>query len=148
MATTTTPKITTPTTPTSSSKPRLITTPPLSAAPPLALPAALHPRHSSGSPPRVSRLHRQRPLQQHAACQGDWFADRMDDWSATLATGRAHVHVFRKTSLQYVRSGEDVNRQVANDARVSESVLMTSYVSVKDRKGLFLVKSCELSEGW
>jgi integrase len=61
-------------------------------------------------------------------CLGDWFADRIDDWSANLPKGHAHTHVFRKTSLQYVRSGEDLNRQVAKDARVSESVLMTSYV--------------------
>jgi hypothetical protein len=58
----------------------------------------------------------------------------MDNWSATLANGPAHVHVFRKTSLQYVRCGEDINRQVANDARVSESLLMTSYVKETDEE--------------
>jgi hypothetical protein len=67
-----------------------------------------------------------------AKCLGDWFADRIDAWSATLPNGPAHTHVFRKTSLQYVRSGEDLNRQVAMDARVNESVLMTSYVKETD----------------
>jgi hypothetical protein len=36
--------------------------------------------------------------------------------------------------LQYVRSGEDINRQLANDARVSESVMMTSYVKETDEQ--------------
>lgn len=67
-------------------------------------------------------------------CLGDWFADRMDDWSATLEKGHAHTHVFRKTGLQYVRSGEDINRQVANDAKLSESVLMTNYVKETDEQ--------------
>jgi hypothetical protein len=67
-------------------------------------------------------------------CLGDWFADRMDDWSASLPKGHAHTHVFRKTGLQYVRSGEDLNRQVAMDARVSESVLMTSYIKETDEQ--------------
>jgi hypothetical protein len=67
-------------------------------------------------------------------CLGDWFADRIEDWSAGLEKGHAHTHVFRKTSLQFVRSGEDLNRQVARDARVSESVLMTSYVKETDEQ--------------
>lgn len=67
-------------------------------------------------------------------CLGDWFADRIDDWSAKLPKGHAHTHVFRKTSLQYARIGEDINRQVAKDARVGESVLMTSYVKETDEQ--------------
>jgi integrase len=67
-------------------------------------------------------------------CLGDWFADRMDDWSAALPTGHAHIHVLRKTTLQYARIGEDVNRQVAADARVGESVMMTSYVKETDEQ--------------
>jgi len=67
-------------------------------------------------------------------CLGDWFADRMDDWSATLAGGHAHTHVLRKTTLQYARIGEDINRQLAADARVSESVLMSSYVRETDEQ--------------
>ena len=34
--------------------------------------------------------------------------------------------------LQYARSGEDVNRLVASDARVSENVMMTNYVKETD----------------
>lgn len=67
-------------------------------------------------------------------CLGDWFADRLEDWSAAVGTRHAYTHVFRKTSLQYVRSGEDINRQVAEDARVSKSVLMTSYVRETDEQ--------------
>jgi hypothetical protein len=67
-------------------------------------------------------------------CLGDWFADRIEDWSAKFAKRHAYTHVFRKTSLQYARSGEDVNRQVARDARVTESVLMTSYVKETDEE--------------
>jgi len=65
-------------------------------------------------------------------CLGDWFADRIDDWSASLPKGHAYTHVLRKTTLQYARVGEDVNRQVAADARVGESVMMTSYVKETD----------------
>jgi integrase len=67
-------------------------------------------------------------------CLGDWFADRVDDWSASLPNGHAHTHVLRKTTLQYARAGEDVNRQVATDARVGESVMMTSYVKETDEQ--------------
>lgn len=65
-------------------------------------------------------------------CLGDWFADRMDDWSASLPTGHAYTHVLRKTTLQYARVGEDVNRQVASDARVGEAVMMASHVRETD----------------
>ena len=67
-------------------------------------------------------------------CLGDWFADRMDDWSATLPTDDVHTHVFRKTSLQHAREGEDINRQVAADAGVSESVMVTNYVKKTDEQ--------------
>ena len=48
--------------------------------------------------------------------------------------GRAFVHHFRKTGLQHARRGEDINREVAADARVGESVLMTSYVKETDEE--------------
>jgi hypothetical protein len=44
------------------------------------------------------------------------------------------VHVFRKTALQHARRGEDINRLVAQDARVSESVMMTNYVKEEDEE--------------
>ena len=36
--------------------------------------------------------------------------------------------------MQYARRGEDINRQVAQDANVSESVLMTNYVKEEDQE--------------
>ena len=63
---------------------------------------------------------------------GDWFYNRVNDWSKSLPNGAACVHVFRKTSLQYARSGEDLNRQVAADARVGAGVMMTNYVKETD----------------
>jgi hypothetical protein len=65
---------------------------------------------------------------------GDWFHEQVVDWSMTQPKGRATLHVFRKTSLQYARSGEDVNRQVAADARLSEGVMMTNYVKETDEQ--------------
>jgi integrase len=59
---------------------------------------------------------------------GDWFYTRISEWSKVSAKGHAYVHIFRKTTLQHARRGEDINRQVAADARVSESVMMTNYV--------------------
>ncbi len=60
---------------------------------------------------------------------GDWIHNCLAAWSQTLPKGRATAHVFRKTSLQHARSGEDVNRRVAEDARVSKAVMMTHYVT-------------------
>ena len=65
---------------------------------------------------------------------GDWFYRQIVRWSKSLPNGQACVHVFRKTTLQYARSGEDVNRRVAEDARLGEGVLMTSYVKETDEQ--------------
>jgi integrase len=65
---------------------------------------------------------------------GDWLYRRITDWSESQEAGHATVHVFRKTSLQYARDGEDLNRQVASDARLSESVMMTNYVRETDKQ--------------
>ena len=65
---------------------------------------------------------------------GDWFHEQIVDWSASQPKGPATLHVFRKTSLQYARSGEDLNRQVAADARLSEGVMMTNYVKETDEQ--------------
>lgn len=67
-------------------------------------------------------------------CPGDWFADRMDGWPAAQPGGHAHTHVPRKTTLQYARIGEDIHRQLAADARVGESVLISSYVRETDEQ--------------
>ena len=63
---------------------------------------------------------------------GRWFERRLSRWSKMLPKGRASIHVFRKTSLQYARRGEDVNNQVARDARVGTAVMMRHYVKEAD----------------
>ncbi len=40
---------------------------------------------------------------------GDWFHERLAEWSATLPKGHATMHIFRKTSLQYALSGESAS---------------------------------------
>lgn len=65
---------------------------------------------------------------------GSWFYNRIKDWSASNPKGSAFVHIFRKTTLQHARRGEDIARQIASDARVSESVLMTNYVKETDEE--------------
>jgi len=65
---------------------------------------------------------------------GRWFYERIKEWSKSSPKGRAFVHIFRKTTLQHARRGEDINRQVAADARVGESVMMTNYVKETDEE--------------
>jgi len=60
------------------------------------------------------------------------FYERVKDWSDSLPKGPACIHVFRKTTLQYARAGEDVNKKVAADARLGERVMMTNYVREED----------------
>ena len=40
----------------------------------------------------------------------------------------ATPHIFRKTALQHARRGEDLNRQVALDAKLNVSVMLNHYV--------------------
>jgi hypothetical protein len=54
------------------------------------------------------------------------------EWSKTGGKGRASVHIVRKTTLQHAHRGEEITRQIASDARVNESVLMTNYVKETD----------------
>jgi integrase len=63
---------------------------------------------------------------------GRWVYERVKEWAATSGKGHAYLHVFRKTALQHARRGEDINRRVAEDARVGESVMMTAYVKETD----------------
>jgi integrase len=65
---------------------------------------------------------------------GRWVYERVKEWAEKYGKGRAFLHVFRKTALQHARRGEDINRQVAEDARVGESVMMTSYVKETDEE--------------
>lgn len=65
---------------------------------------------------------------------GDWMYERIKQWSKEHSTGTAYLHVFRKTSLQYARRGEDTNQRVAMDARLGTRVMMTSYVRETDEE--------------
>jgi hypothetical protein len=65
---------------------------------------------------------------------GDWFHERVVEWSRTLPGGKAYTHIFRKTALQYARAGESVNRAVAEDAKVSEGVMVGHYVKETDEE--------------
>jgi hypothetical protein len=58
---------------------------------------------------------------------GRWFYEQVKKWD-----GEAYVHMFRKTSLQYARAGQDATRSLARDARVTEAVMMTHYVKEED----------------
>jgi integrase len=66
------------------------------------------------------------------ARMGDWFYERMVEWARSQPRGHAYVHTFRKTGLQFARAGEDINRRVAEDARVSEKVMLGHYVREND----------------
>ena len=55
-------------------------------------------------------------------------------WSKTLPNGSAYLHVFRRTSLQYARRGEDINRLVANHASLTTAVMMASYADEDDEE--------------
>lgn len=60
-----------------------------------------------------------------------WFYARIKEWSASQTNGNANVHVFRKTSLQLAFDGEELetSQKVADDAGVSEAVLLGHYVN-------------------
>jgi len=63
---------------------------------------------------------------------GDWFYERIKDWAKAEQVDAAFIHTFRKTTLQYARSGEDLNKQVAKDAGVSVEVMMRHYAKESD----------------
>jgi hypothetical protein len=65
---------------------------------------------------------------------GRWFYYRVRDWSAEALEQPAFVHMFRKTTLQDARRGEDINRMVAQDACVTESVMVANYVKESDEE--------------
>jgi integrase len=62
---------------------------------------------------------------------GRWFYERIKEWRSGQPSDDTNVHVFRKTSLQLAHDGEDLgtSRKVADDAGVSESVLLGHYVN-------------------
>jgi integrase len=64
----------------------------------------------------------------------DWFQEKLGQWGEVTGNEHATPHVFRKTALQHARSGEDLNSRVARDARLTESVMMTHYVTERDEE--------------
>ncbi len=58
-----------------------------------------------------------------------WLYRRVKEWAGASGRPNAYVHTFRKTGLQHAREGEDINREVAADARLSPSVLTKHYVT-------------------
>ena len=87
--------------------------------------------HEGNSRPQVAKVVSKQFNPEHL---GDWFHRRIVEWSKSLPKGHATTHVFRKTTLQLARRGEDVNRAVAQDARLSEEVMMTNYVMELDEE--------------
>jgi len=64
----------------------------------------------------------------------DWLQERIPAWAE--ATGREHAtpHAFRRTALQYARVGEDINKQVADDAKLNTSVMLKHYVTEREEQ--------------
>jgi integrase len=60
---------------------------------------------------------------------GQWLYKKVKGWG-----NPAYLHIFRKTSMQYARRGEDIRRDVAAALRVSESVMMKHYVTETDEE--------------
>lgn len=63
-----------------------------------------------------------------------WFHVKIRKWAETTGRERASHHSFRKTALQTARRGDDRNGQVAQDARVTEAVMMRHYVDETDEE--------------
>jgi hypothetical protein len=70
----------------------------------------------------------------HPENVANWFYKKIKAWSKSLLKEYATTHIFRKTALQCARRGEDINQQVAKDARLSPSVMMTNYVKENDEE--------------
>ena len=65
---------------------------------------------------------------------GNWLQSRIPEWAKATGHHHATPHVFRKTALQHARHGEDVNQLVAQDAKVTTSVMMRHYVNEHDEE--------------
>ena len=64
----------------------------------------------------------------------DWFQEKLGQWGRSTGNPHATPHVFRKTALQHARIGEDLNRRVAEDAKLNESVMIAHYVTERDEE--------------
>ena len=65
---------------------------------------------------------------------GEWLQVKIADWAKDCGWEHAHPHVIRKTSLQRARVGEDINRKLAEDARLGAGVMLASYVVEGDNE--------------
>lgn len=63
-----------------------------------------------------------------------WFHTKIRKWADVTGRERASHHSFRKTALQTARRGDDRNGQVAQDAKVTESVMLRHYVDETDEE--------------
>ena len=63
-----------------------------------------------------------------------WFHTKIKKWAEVTGRERASHHSFRKTALQTARRGDDRNGQVAQDAKVTEAVMMRHYVDETDEE--------------
>ena len=64
----------------------------------------------------------------------DWFHDKLAEWSETAPNGHATQHAFRKTSLQFAYRGGVSAKQIAQDASITEAVMLGHYVDDTDEE--------------
>jgi integrase len=92
---------------------------------------------------QLRRFHEQNERHREAGMVGpefkptnlaNWFHNRLKKWSTSLPKGKVTMHIFRKTTMQYARAGEDINQRVAVDICVSPDVMMTHYVKETDEQ--------------
>ncbi|MDF1844357.1 MAG: hypothetical protein P1U77_23215 [Rubripirellula sp.] len=82
----------------------------------------------NGNKPAANRI-RKEFIAENA---GDWMYRQVKKWAKEFAKDTAYLHIFRKTSLQFARRGEDLNRIVASDASLTTAVMMASYAEEAD----------------
>lgn len=64
----------------------------------------------------------------------DWFHDKLVEWSETAPNGHATQHAFRKTGLQFAYRGGVAAKQIAQDASITEAVMLDHYVDDTDEE--------------
>ncbi len=70
---------------------------------------------------------------------GDWFHDKLVEWSESAPNGHATQHAFRKTGLQLAYRGGVTDAKIAADASITEAVMLDHYVDETDEE--LLLKS-------
>ena len=72
--------------------------------------------------------------QYHPIAFADWFHDKLVEWSETAPNGHATQHAFRKTGLQFAYHGGVAAKQIAQDASITEAVMLGHYVDDTDEE--------------